>query len=183
MQQIPLTQGYVALVSDEDFEALSRYRWCAMRVRGGRVYAVRHAPADNKRLLYMHEVVAGTPAGMLTHHIGETLDNQRHMLATVTRSQHQAIHWQERPRRVRRMAQTALPTPPAWYNLPAAAAQLGLTRQRVYQIATRRNIGAYIPGDHGGAWRFTDADLGLIQLLRGTRVRFGEPQTALKQEA
>ena len=35
MREIQLTQGYITIVDDEDFEALSRHRWCVMVDRNG----------------------------------------------------------------------------------------------------------------------------------------------------
>ncbi len=47
MKEIPLTQGMVALVSDEDYEKVSQYKWCAsLESRGTKWYAVRRRRKD-----------------------------------------------------------------------------------------------------------------------------------------
>jgi hypothetical protein len=41
-REIPLTQGYVAIVDDDDYERVSRYKWCTLVQPGSNtVYAVR----------------------------------------------------------------------------------------------------------------------------------------------
>ncbi len=42
MKTINLTQGKLALVDDSDYEELNRYKWCAVKHRNGRYYAVRY---------------------------------------------------------------------------------------------------------------------------------------------
>lgn len=74
MRKIPLTQGKFALVDDEDYERLSKFKWCVL----SRGYAVR---SDGGRCCYMHREIAGTPKGMDTDHInGDKLDNRRRNL-------------------------------------------------------------------------------------------------------
>ena len=49
MKEIQLTQGYVALVDDDDYERVSRLKWCAsIRRKNGKisVYAITNV---NKR--------------------------------------------------------------------------------------------------------------------------------------
>jgi hypothetical protein len=90
MKEIKLSQGKVALVDDEDFELLNKLKWCY----GSRGYAVKtthYRDSTNKRhtsMLWMHRVVATTPAGMFTDHInGDKLDNRRENLRIVTQEQ------------------------------------------------------------------------------------------------
>lgn len=88
MKEIPLTRGKVALVDDEDYSELSKYRWCALK-QGNTYYAVRASPCDpathKSTLIKMHVVIAGTPHGMDTDHVsGNGLDNRRENLRVVT---------------------------------------------------------------------------------------------------
>jgi hypothetical protein len=52
---------------------------------------------------------------------------------------------------------------PQRYNLAGAGTILGLSRERVRQIATKRAIGRFTPGH----WSFTDGDIALMRKLRG----------------
>ena len=81
MQKIQLTQGKIAIVDDQDFEWLSRWKWCYCKG-----YAVRKAPKGSPRvILHMHRVIAETPMGMFTDHInGNGLDNRRSNLRNAT---------------------------------------------------------------------------------------------------
>lgn len=93
MKTIPLTQGKVALVDDEDYEALSRFKWCASRGRSGKFYATRHGSRrpGPRRSMRMHTVIACTPAGMYTDHIdGDGLNNQRSNLRICTNAENLA---------------------------------------------------------------------------------------------
>lgn len=41
MKKIPLTQNKFALVDDDDFDVLNRYKWCADKDTGGYFRAMR----------------------------------------------------------------------------------------------------------------------------------------------
>lgn len=82
MKQIPLTKGLSALVDDEDYEELMKFKWCAhshgyaKRDEGGR---------KSKRVIYMHRVVARAMEGDHVDHInGNKLDNTRANLRICT---------------------------------------------------------------------------------------------------
>ncbi len=80
MKLIPLTQGYSAIVDDEDFERLSAFKWCYSEG-----YAVRNA-GEKEGFIRMHwSVIGRPPAGFETdHRNNDGLDNQRHNLRHVT---------------------------------------------------------------------------------------------------
>lgn len=84
MKQIPLTQGLFAIVDDVDFEAISKFKWCAHKHRGGRFYAVRKG---EKRcsLILMHRMISGAGPSLVVDHINHNgLDNRRENLRVCT---------------------------------------------------------------------------------------------------
>lgn len=90
MKKIPLTQGKVALVDDEDFEELSKYKWHAHKQCGGTFYAGRNQKLANGkyRYIHMHKEIMNTPDDMHTDHINHNgLDNRRENLRVCTSSQ------------------------------------------------------------------------------------------------
>ena len=89
MKEVPLTQGRVALVDDEDYELVSRYKWCATHMHG-KWYAIRSVNRDGKKTSeYMHIVIAQSRGkGMTVDHInGDGLDNRRANLRMATMQQ------------------------------------------------------------------------------------------------
>lgn len=96
-KEIPLTQGKVAIVDDEDYEPLNAHTWRAVwNSRNDRVlwYATRWTRKSEcypRRQLLMHRVIANTPARMETDHVDQDgLNNQRHNLRPCTESQNKA---------------------------------------------------------------------------------------------
>lgn len=84
MRKIELTKDKYALVDDEDFEYLSRFKWYF----GGRRYAVRTINHSQKQ--YMHRLIMNAPKGMEIDHInGNELDNRKDNLRIVTIRQNQ----------------------------------------------------------------------------------------------
>ena len=86
-KEIPLTQGKVALVDDEDYEVLSKHMWYAQKNKNT-YYALRNSPTDpvthKRTTIHMHAVIAGTPPGRGTDHInGNGLDNRRGNIRVV----------------------------------------------------------------------------------------------------
>ncbi len=91
MRTIQLTQGQVALVDDEDFEELSRFKWFAQWDRESRTYyarrQVRHEDG-RQRAISMHRAVTGADPHQKVDHINHNgLDNRRGNLRTCTSSQ------------------------------------------------------------------------------------------------
>lgn len=95
---VPLTRGYSAIVDDEDFELVSRWSWCAFPSNGNIYAMARTSRKDGpRRSIFMHRVINKTPGPLHTDHInGDTLDNRRANLRSVTRAQNQ---WNRRPDR------------------------------------------------------------------------------------
>ncbi len=83
MKIIPLTQGKVALVDDEDYEWLNQYSWHY----GGDGYArATHRTPKKVLTLYMHRMIMKAPKGKEVDHInGNRIDNQCSNLRICTR--------------------------------------------------------------------------------------------------
>src|SRR3989304_2105986 len=93
MKEIQLSQGKVALVDDEDFEMLNRYKWSAMR-GANTYYAYTHIILESgkRTSIAMHRVIMQTPVGYETDHRDRNgLNNQRFNLRICTHSKDEAI--------------------------------------------------------------------------------------------
>jgi hypothetical protein len=74
-KQIPLTQGYFAIVDEEDFERLNKYKWHARKYTD-RIYAVRTHEVG--RAQSMHRLIMCPPTGLVVDHINhDCLDNRK----------------------------------------------------------------------------------------------------------
>lgn len=95
MKKILLTQGQFALVNDEDFADLSRFKWHAWYCYKTRSFYARRVillPDGRKGCEYMHRRILGLSPGdgiQGDHKNRDTLDNQRSNLRKVTHQQNQ----------------------------------------------------------------------------------------------
>src|SRR4051812_728933 len=89
MKEILLSNGLVALVDDQDFDALAQYSW-HYKLSGG--YAAANSPSESGPVqVRMHRLILQAPDGMQVDHInGNGLDNQRANLRLASRSTNQA---------------------------------------------------------------------------------------------
>lgn len=93
MKEILLTQGKIALVDDDDFEEVSKYKWYAKYTSIKHCYAVTKVKSkyseDKYCDLYMHHLIFGKPRkGMVVDHKNKnSLDNQKVNLRFATKSQ------------------------------------------------------------------------------------------------
>jgi hypothetical protein len=94
-RQIPLTQGYVAIVDAENYEWLMQWKWHAKAVHSTnstRIYAVRNISlvGHKQRSSYMHREIMNAPIGMqVDHWNGNTLINCQDNLRVCTNAQNQ----------------------------------------------------------------------------------------------
>ena len=94
MKEIPLTQGYVALVDDCDYERVSAHKWHAEpvpRLSGICVYAQRTFRLEGKTCaIRLHRFLICPPPGLVVDHKnGDGLNNVRDNLRICSRSQNQ----------------------------------------------------------------------------------------------
>ncbi len=94
MKEIELTQGYVALVDDEDYERVSAHKWYAEVYRHN-VYAARAVYTTNKRrkTVKMHRFILGVIGSkvQVDHKDRNGLNNQRSNLRiTIDQNQQNA---------------------------------------------------------------------------------------------
>lgn len=88
MRYIPLTQGQIAIVDDEDYEELSQFKWYAQK--RGQTYLAARTYYENgkKKFEYMHRRIVRAPDGLVVDHInGNGLDNRRSNLRICTRAE------------------------------------------------------------------------------------------------
>lgn len=85
MKNIPLTQGEVALVDDENFEKVCTYKWY-LHNSG---YGARRGRKGERSVVFLHHQISGIPEdGLQTDHINrDRLDNRKSNLRVATRSQ------------------------------------------------------------------------------------------------
>lgn len=88
MKNIPLTQGKVALISDEDYERVAEFKWC---YDAHNHCAVRGIKKDGQsKIILMHRFIMDTPKGKVTDHINsDRLDNRRENLRICDQAQNQ----------------------------------------------------------------------------------------------
>ena len=81
---ISLTQGYIAIVDDDDFEKVSKHKWCVKKTSHN-VYAKRYS---NSKTIDMHHVIIERKEGFVVDHInGDGLDNRKENLRLCTHSE------------------------------------------------------------------------------------------------
>lgn len=85
MREIPLTKGKVAIVDDEDYVRLAKYKWHLF----SRGYAARGIWENGKvKAIYMHREILNVESGFVTDHInGDRLDNRKENLRICSRAE------------------------------------------------------------------------------------------------
>lgn len=91
MKEIPLTQGKFAIVDDEDYERLSKYKWHACK-GGNTFYGYRNSKGLNRHKILMHREILRLKQddGKHTDHKNHCgLDNKKVNLRICTPAQNQ----------------------------------------------------------------------------------------------
>jgi len=93
MKRIPLSQGKFALVDDEDYERLSKFKWCAYRKKkycrvGRNAYLGGGRKNPKRKTIYMARQIMNAPSHLQVDHINHNvLDNRRSNLRLCTNAQ------------------------------------------------------------------------------------------------
>lgn len=93
MKFIELTQGKVAIVDDDRYDALMKFKWRAVRHKRS-WYAKTTIYKNGKQIdISMHRFIAKTRIGFVPHHHNRnSLDNRRANLENMTRKNHDRLH-------------------------------------------------------------------------------------------
>jgi hypothetical protein len=88
MKEIQLTQGHVAIIDDEDYDRLSKYKWFSFR-NNGYFYS---ASSIDKKITLMHRYIMNISDKNIhiDHKNHNTLDNRKENLRACSRSQNLA---------------------------------------------------------------------------------------------
>jgi len=87
MKYITTSNGYKAIVDDEDYPEISKWKWYCGKTATGHLYIFRK-DFKSDRLVYIHREVTGAEKGQIVDHINhDTLDNRRENLRLCTSSQ------------------------------------------------------------------------------------------------
>lgn len=91
MREVPLTQGFVALIDDEDADRVAAYSWRYIFSRRQSTPYAMTTERGTRRTIMLHRLILGVPPGVLVDHRNRYgLDCQRHNLRPATASQNAA---------------------------------------------------------------------------------------------
>jgi hypothetical protein len=128
MPTIPLTQGKVAIVDEQDYAALNRWKWRALK-GGLTYYAVRSVGKD---VVMMHrQIMAAVDQEYIDHRDLDGLNNRRENLR---RCSHSRNHQNQRPRRDRKCK---------YKGVSRYADRPGLFRARIDNGTKRIHLGCF----------------------------------------
>jgi hypothetical protein len=83
MKEVLLTQGFVTVVDDEDFDRVNQFRWVVLKNKNN-CYAWSRQPHPGKKT-YLQNFLMHPPSGFLVDHINRNgLDNRKQNLRICT---------------------------------------------------------------------------------------------------
>ena len=86
--EIPLTRGFKARISSEDFERVSRHKWCVCIPSSGKPYA---CATIHQKFVYLHRFILDAPKDVAIDHAdSDGLNCTRANLRTATATQNSA---------------------------------------------------------------------------------------------
>lgn len=94
MKRIPLTRGQFAIVDDEDYERLNKYKWYAQWNRTTNSYTARRRRRKGEKgtsvhILMHRQILYVLKGDEIDHYNHNTLDNRKLNLRIVTHQQNQ----------------------------------------------------------------------------------------------
>jgi hypothetical protein len=93
MKEIKLTKGFIALVDDEDYDFLIRWKWFTLNSRGilyasRRIYYRNNEHRQKYIYVHMHRLIMNCPNNMFIDHFNHNgLDNRKKNLRIVSHRQ------------------------------------------------------------------------------------------------
>jgi len=82
---IELSKGHKAIIDDEDYPIVAKYKWCTADDGKGHLYAKTRG---GSREIRMHNLLMDTPSGLFVDHIDrDGLNNRRSNLRIATKAQ------------------------------------------------------------------------------------------------
>ena len=88
VKQIPLSQGKIAIVDDEDYEWLNQWKWTYQHKHTNCEYAIRTSYQKPKKHIQMHRLMLNAKKGQICDHKNHNgLDNRRENIWIVSRRQ------------------------------------------------------------------------------------------------
>jgi hypothetical protein len=96
MKTIPLTQGYEAIVDDEDYDSLMQHKWHILKVKDLR-YARRKSVPTYADVLMHRQIMGVTDRSLdVDHKNGNGLDNRRENLQVIGHDLNVNLGWRRK---------------------------------------------------------------------------------------